>query len=88
MTNLEGLVKFLDVQISMPLLLSGYRCLNIGDFEKLTRNVIAHYMRYGLVTNRNPLDMESAFYEASRAIRDAKKNNESSAKTLTKANKS
>jgi hypothetical protein len=83
--NLEGIVKYLRIASSPPLLLSGYRCLSQQDFEKLVSAILLTYIRFVLVTNQNPLDLESAFYEAAREIRSLASQGETSAKQLTAA---
>jgi len=85
LTDLDGVVKYLRIASAPPLLLSGYRCLSQKDFEKLTRFILATYIRYVLVSNQNPLDLESAFYEAAREIRALAAQSESSAKQLSAA---
>ena len=83
--NLEGLVRYLDVQPALPLLLSAYRCLSEGDFGKLLRLAIVQYIRYVLITNQNPLHLETAFYEAARVMRTRNEKSDSSSKTLAAA---
>ena len=78
--DLEGLVRYLNVGNSFPLLLAGYRCLNVNDFTRLLQSVAAIYVRHGLVANLNPLDLESTFYEAARTVRAQWKANQPSAK--------
>jgi hypothetical protein len=80
LTDLDGVVKYLRIASAPPLLLSGYRCLSEQDFEKLTRCILTTYIRYVLVSNQNPLDLESAFYEAAREIRALAGQSEPSAK--------
>lgn len=80
--DLDGIVKYLRIAPAPPLLLSGYRCLSQQDFEKLTRYILTTYIRYVLVCNQNPLDLESAFYEASRGIRALAAESASSSKQL------
>ena len=85
LSDLDGIVKYLRIASAPPLLLSGYRCLSQQDFEKLTRSILTTYIRYVLVSNQNPLDLESAFYEAAREIRTLAAQSESSAKQLKAA---
>ena len=66
---LRGLLKHLDVQSALPLVLAGYVCLSASDFEKLLKKIISIYIRHTLIANQNPTDLESAFYEAARSIR-------------------
>lgn len=69
LADLDGIVKYLRIASSPPLLLSGYRCLTPQDFGSLLKAVLVTYIRFVLVSNQNPLDLESAFYEAAREIR-------------------
>lgn len=85
LSDLEGIVKYLRIASAPPLLLSGYRCLSQQDFEKLTRSILATYIRYVLVSNQNPLDLESAFYEAAREIRALIAQSQPSVKALEAA---
>jgi hypothetical protein len=85
LSDLDGIVKYLRIASAPPLLLSGYRCLAQQDFEKLTRSILTTYIRYVLVSNQNPLDLESAFYEAAREIRILAAKSEPSAKQLEAA---
>lgn len=83
--NLDGLVRYLDVQPSMPLLLSAFRSLSAVDFAKLIRMAIVQYLRYVLITNQNPLNLETAFFEAARVMRDRHSKGLTSAKVLAAA---
>jgi hypothetical protein len=83
--NLKGLLDNLGVNNALPLLLSGYRSLNASDFEKLLNAAIAIYIRHTLIANQNPLDLETAFYDAAREIRAQYTSKVSSAKILAAA---
>ncbi|MEO6112520.1 MAG: DUF262 domain-containing protein [Nitrospiraceae bacterium] len=85
LADLEGLVKYLGFASAPPLLLAGYRCLNASDFAKLLAALVTAYVRYGLIGNQNPTDLESACFEAARAIRARSESNETSAKQLQAA---
>jgi hypothetical protein len=67
--NMEGLLDHLGANNALPLLLSGYLCLNDSDFEKLLKTAVSLYVRHTLIANQNPLDLETAFYDAAREIR-------------------
>jgi len=67
--SVQGLVSYLGVNNALPLLLSGYRCLTEADFERLLRLTLSVYIRHTLLTNQNPLELETAFYDAAREIR-------------------
>ena len=84
-TNVDGLIKHFGVHNSLPLLLSGYVCLNQNDFGKLTSYIIAIYIRHTLIANKNPSSLESVFYEAAREIRAQYHTQVSSAKCLLAA---
>jgi hypothetical protein len=83
--NLEGLLDYLAVQNALPLLLSGQLGLTRNDFEKLLRAVISIYVRHTLVSNQNPLELETAFYDAAREIRAKYESKVPSAKCLAAA---
>jgi hypothetical protein len=85
LSDLEGIVKYLRIASAPPLLLAGYRCLSVNDFEKLLKAILTTHIRYVVVTNQNPLDVESRFYETARLIRDLAVQGESSAKQLSSA---
>jgi Protein of unknown function DUF262/Protein of unknown function (DUF1524) len=84
-TDLEGLVKYLGFASAPPLLLAGYRCLNESDFAKLLAALVNVYVRYGLIANQDPTDLENACFEAAREIRARSEANETSAKQLQAA---
>ena len=62
-------MRYLNVQNSLPLLLSGYRFLSDSDFAKLAKAVVSLYVRHTLVGNQNPLELETVFYDTAREIR-------------------
>lgn len=78
--NLEGIIKYLQITAAPPLLLAAYRSLSTQDFEKLLQAIIATHVRYVVITNQNPLDIESRMYEAARIIRGFPKEKSSSQK--------
>ena len=83
--NIEGLLEHLGVNNSLPLLLSGYLCLNDSDFEKLLKAIVSLYVRQTLVANQNPLELETAFYDAAREIRAQHGSKVASTKCLSAA---
>lgn len=83
--SLEGIIKNLNILSSLPLLLSGLICLNESDFTKLCNYVVGLIVRYYLVANLNPLDLESSFYKAAREIRGKNFTGERSAHCLLAA---
>ncbi len=84
-SNLEGIVKYLQISSAPPLLLSGYRFLSPQDFEKLLKAIVGTHIRYAVVTNQNPLDVESRMYEAARTIRQLTDAGRNSAQILSGA---
>jgi hypothetical protein len=83
--NLEGLVRYLGVQNSLPLLLSALQCLNDSDFVKLVKAATALYVRHALIGNQNPLEIETVFYDSARELRAQKASKVSSSKALQAA---
>lgn len=83
--SLEGIIKNLSVLTSLPLLLSGLTCLNESDFAKLCDYVAGLVVRYYLVANLNPMDLETSFYKAAREIRGKHFTGEKSAHCLLAA---
>lgn len=79
-SNLEGIVKYLGISFAPPLLLSGIRCLEETDFARLLSAITTTFVRYVVIANRNPVDLETAFYEAAREIRTLSRAGESSGK--------
>ena len=67
--DVEGLVRYLNVQNSLPLLLSAYKCLSDSDFTKLAKAAVSLYVRHTLIANQNPLELETVFYDTAREIR-------------------
>jgi len=67
--DIEGLVRYLGVQNSLPLLLAAQQCLTQSDFVKLVRIATNLYVRHTLIGNQNPLELETTFYDAAREIR-------------------
>jgi hypothetical protein len=68
--DIAGLVRYLGISSSLPLLLSGLRCLSAADFVKLSRLAMELAVRHSVFANLNPSDLENAFYAAARSIRD------------------
>jgi uncharacterized protein with ParB-like and HNH nuclease domain len=84
-TNVAGLVKYLSISSSLPLLLSGLRCLSSSDFAKLSRSALDLAIRHSIFANLNPSNLENCFYSAARAIRDGAKKKLPSKKRLSHA---
>jgi len=83
--DVAGLVRYLGVTSSLPLLLSGIQCLNPPDFAKLTKLLVALCVRYSIISDLNPNTLENAFYSVAREIRGKFLLRESSAKCLNVA---
>ena len=56
-----------------------------SDFAKLTKAVVAIYIRHSLLCNLNPNDLESALYDAAREIRGKHSTNTKSSSSLSAA---
>jgi hypothetical protein len=83
--DVAGLVWYLGISSSLPLLLSGLRCLSASDFRKLTRFAVELAVRHSVFANLNPSDLENAFYTAARSIRESKTKKLPSKKCLASA---
>lgn len=82
--DVEGLVRYLTVLNSLPLLLAGHQCLTDTDFAKLAKLVVSLYIRHTLIGNQNPLELETVFYDSARELRAQTESKVSSAKALQK----
>ncbi len=80
--DVEGLVRCLSVQNSLPLLLSAHQCLNDSDFTKLVKSAASLYVRHTLIGNQNPLELETVFYDSARELRAQTVSKVSSGKAL------
>jgi hypothetical protein len=83
--HVRGVVKSLGADMALPVLLSGLKCLDDADFEKLARYVTAIIVRYALIANLNPAALEESLYAAAREIRSRKNSGQTSAKALLAA---
>ena len=83
--DVEGLVRYLNVQNSLPLLLSAYKCLSDSDFTTLVKSAASLYVRHTLVGNQNPLELETVFYDTAREIRAQHASKVASSKALKAA---
>ena len=70
--DVAGLVKYLGITSSLPLLLSGRQALAEGDFVKLARAIVSLGLRYSVIGDLNPNTLENAFYASAREIRELK----------------
>jgi hypothetical protein len=67
--HVEGLVKYLQSERSLPLLLSGLVCLNQKDFAKLAHALVTVITRYSVLAHLNPSNLEDTLYAAARSMR-------------------
>lgn len=63
------LVRDLDFQSALPLLLSGYTLLSQPDFEQLVKWVLVFVTRYSVVSNLDMAGLEAIFFSLARDIR-------------------
>ena len=70
--DVAGLIRYLGITSSLPLLLSGLQSLSDNDFIKLARIVVSLSVRYSVIGDLNPNTLENAFYAAARKIREMK----------------
>jgi hypothetical protein len=80
--DVTGVIKYLGVTSSLPLLLAGLQALSAADFARLARMIAVLAVRYSVVSDLNPSTLESAFYQAARDIRTGETGKEPSAKIL------
>lgn len=66
----EGIIKYLEADRALPLLLSGIVCLNQDDFRKLSHAVVTVVIRHSVFAGLNPLILENTLYTAARALRN------------------
>lgn len=85
--HIDALVKSLAAEKTLPALLSGIRCLNDNDFEKLCRNLVALVIRHSVFANLNPSVLEDTLFSVARMIRKKHSNGISSATILREAKK-
>jgi hypothetical protein len=70
--DVAGLIKYLGITSSLPLLLAGLQTLSESDFTQLARNLVSLGVRYSLIGDLNPNTLENAFYAAAREVRRLK----------------
>jgi hypothetical protein len=78
--HVEAIVEYLDVPAALPLLLSGVRCLDASDVQRLAKTVVTLLVRY-LAADLNQATLEETLYKAAREVREARAKGESSPKT-------
>jgi len=77
-----ALARDLQTTSSYPLLLSGICCLEINQFEALTRMITGLVIRYAYLANLNPGKLENEFYALARMLRAMKERKESGDRCL------
>lgn len=83
--SVAGLLKYLSISPSLPLLLSALKCLNPSDFTELAAQTAALAVRHSLVCNMDTTDLEAKLYETARDIRKRRQSGEPSSRCLTAA---
>ena len=83
--DVAALLRYLDIQSSLPLLLAGLRSLSKGHFGKLTKSALSLAVRHSVVANLNPSDLETGFYTAARKLRTERGAGQTSSKSLREA---
>jgi Protein of unknown function DUF262/Protein of unknown function (DUF1524) len=66
---LKGLVRELDVQAALPLLLSSKLLLQPKDFDRVVRSVLVFYMQYAVIANLDRDDMADLLYALAKTVR-------------------
>ena len=80
--DVSAILKSINAQKTLPLLLSGLECLHRTEFKKLCRDVLAFLIRHDVIANWNPAESESLLFEMSRNIRSGKEAGQTSKKML------
>lgn len=68
---LRGLVRELDVQAALPLLLAAKLFLQPKDFDSVVRNVLVFYIQYAVIANRDRDDLADLLYSLAKIIRQS-----------------
>ncbi len=63
------LVRQLDVQAALPMMLSSYRLFEPNDFEKVLRFMLVFVVRYSVVSGLDSGGMETVFFSLAQEIR-------------------
>jgi len=67
--QVRSLLRELDFQSALPLLLSGYIMFESSDFEKICRWLLVFVTRYSIVANLDSSGLETVLFELAREIR-------------------
>lgn len=68
--TVKTLVRTLNVQAALPLLLSSRLCLDNSSFEKVARWVTAFSVRYSVIARLDASSMENVLFELARDVRE------------------
>jgi hypothetical protein len=63
------LLRNLNAQASLPLLLSAFQTLPGSDFVEVCRLVVVFVVRYSVISNLNASGLETVFYDLARRVR-------------------
>jgi hypothetical protein len=67
--HVTSLVRSLDVQPALPLLLSAYKTFDLPEFDKVVTWIIVYVMRYSVLGNQDPSGMETVLFGLARDVR-------------------
>lgn len=65
----RSIVKNLEIPSSYPLLLAGLRSLSNAQFQRLLKAMIQLVVRYAVISNLSPNDLETVLFEAAKTVR-------------------
>ena len=68
--HVRRLLRDLDAQASLPLLLSAFRKIPAAEFLSLTQWLLVFVTRYSVIANLDSSGMETVFFEMAREIRN------------------
>jgi hypothetical protein len=67
--RVASLVRSLDIQPALPLLLSAYKAFDLPEFDKVVSWIIVYAMRYSVLGNQDPSGMETVLFSLARDVR-------------------
>nr|HMN41400.1 HNH endonuclease family protein [Phycisphaerales bacterium] len=65
----QSLLRDLDAQAALPILLSAYVCLDADRFAEVARWVLVFVMRYSVMANQDSSGLENVLFQLARRIR-------------------
>lgn len=77
--HVRSLIRQLEIQSALPLLLSSYRLFKDSDFDKVVRWLLVFVTRYSVISNLDSSGMESVLFELARDVRVKMENPEGEA---------